>query len=161
LADTVIEHRPSTSGGSSAFTFLATPDLERDLTAFVGGSVHQRLEVRAKPTDAPILYQLCLVPEDISVRPACSDASAMRVTGTGRFVVDQPLSTLSGVTDLDWRRGLTQVMLVIRHPDGTPIDDRFLGQAERTAVDPDAYYPMSVRFSAVLVAPGTDFSGWP
>jgi tetratricopeptide (TPR) repeat protein len=161
LADAVVEHLPSTSGGSSAFTFLAAPGLDRDLSGFLGGSVHQRLEVRSKPTDEPILYQLCLVPEDISVRPACSDANALRVNGVGRFVADQPVATLSGVGELDWRRGLTQVMLVIRHPDGTPIDDRFLGQADHVPVDPDDYYPMTVRFSAVLVAPGSDFAGWP
>ena len=162
IVDTVVEHRIATSSGSGAFTFISTPGLLRDLTGFLGGSLHQRLEIRSKPTDAPILYQICLVPEDISIRPACSDASDLSVSGAGRYVADQPIAALEGIGALDLRRGLVQAMLVIRRPDGTPIDDRLhTAGGERVTFDADDYYPMTVHYSAVIVPPGTDFSGWP
>jgi hypothetical protein len=53
-------------------------------------------------------------------------------------------------------------MLVLRQPDGTPLHDAALpGQAERSPVDPARYFPMEVRVTAVLVAPGGAFPGWP
>ena len=141
---------------------LPVSRLASDLRGFDGGSLHLRLRVQAKPTDAPVHYQVCLVPEDIHVSPACTAAGRLVVTGPGTVSLDVPLASLSGIEALDWRRGVQQLMLVLRQPDGTPIDDRALpGQTARALVDAERYYPMTVHLSAALVPPGAAFPGWP
>ena len=161
VVDDVVEHRAASAGGTSAFTFLGARHLDRDLAAFAGGSLHVRLQVRSKPTADPVRYQICLVPQDIRVSPACTAPERLEVTSAGSFTLDQRLDALSGAAALDWAQGIQQVMLVLRQPDGTPIDDRLLpGQTSRSIVDPARYYPMDVRVSAVLVAPGGAFPGW-
>ena len=162
IADTLVEHRSAADGGTSAFSFLPVSRLASDLRGFDGGSLHLRLRVQAKPTDAPVHYQVCLVPEDIHVSPACTAAGRLVVTGPGTVSLDVPLASLSGIEALDWRRGVQQLMLVLRQPDGTPIDDRALpGQTARALVDAERYYPMTVHLSAALVPPGAAFPGWP
>jgi tetratricopeptide (TPR) repeat protein len=160
--DRRIEHRAASAGGSGAFTFVATPALARDLSGYVGGSLHVRVETADAPSDAPVQYQVCLVPLDISVAPACSDATRLVLGPSGTFVSDQPLASLSGVDRIDWARGITSVMLIVRDADGTPLDERSLTAAgERREIALERYYPRTVHVQAVLVAPGTQFAGWP
>lgn len=155
IVDTAIEHRAASVGGTGAFTFLGTHQLDRDLDAFDGGTLHVRLDVRSKPSDDPVHYQLCLVQEDIAVLPACTPSGALAFGTPGNVTLALPLNALSRAGAVDWSDGVAQLMLVLRQPDGTPIDDRLLpGQTSRTLVDPSRYYPMEVRVTAVLVAPG-------
>jgi len=162
VVDATVEHQATSAGGSGAFTFLATPHLARDLGAFAGGTLHVRLQVRSKPSADPVRYQLCLAPEDIGVTPACTGAEQLEFGATGSSTVTLPLGALSGAAGIDWAGGVSQVMLVLRQPDGTPLHDAALpGRAERSAVDAARYFPMEVRVSAVLVAPGGAFPGWP
>ena len=162
VADATVEHRATSAGGSGAFTFLATPHLARDLGAFAGGTLHIRLQVSSKPSADPVHYQVCLAPEDIGVTPACTGPERLAFVATGGTVTAQPLATLTGAAGIDWSAGVAQVMLVLRQPDGAPVHDAALpGQGERPPVDPARYFPMAVRVTAVLVAPGGAFPGWP
>jgi hypothetical protein len=68
-----------------------TPPLARDLSGYVGGSLHVRVEALGGPSDAPVQYQVCLVPLDIAVAPACSDAHVSS-SAQRRVVSDQPLA---------------------------------------------------------------------
>ena len=160
-ADTVVEHRAASEGGSGAFTFLDTGHLDRDLSAFAGGTLHVRLEVRSKPSDEPVRYQLCLVPESIVVAPACTAPERLEVTSAGSVTVQQALDDLTGGAALEWSSGIEQLLLVLRRPDGEPIDERRLpSQSDVPRIDAARYYPMTVRISAILVAPGGTFPGW-
>jgi tetratricopeptide (TPR) repeat protein len=161
LVDRTVEHRPAVTGVSSAVTFFYSDVFSRDLGAFEGGVLHQRLEVLSKPSDAPVSYQVCLVPHDITTRPACTEASRLSFTEPGAYQAEQPLSSLSGAAALDLRSGLQSLMVVLRHPDGSPIDDGFLErQAGGQEVDIADYFPMVVRLQAVVVPQGAPFPGW-
>jgi len=161
VADTVVEHRAASEGGGGAFTFLDAGHLVRDLGSFIGGTLHVRLDVRSKPSDEPVRYQLCLVPEDIAVAPACTTPGLLEVTSVGSVTNQADLNALAGAGALDWGSGVEQVLLVLRRPDGAPIDDRpSPGQTDAQRIDAARYYPMTVRVSAILVAPGGTFPGW-
>ena len=159
--DHTMEHTASSSGGTGAITFLDTRHLQTDLDGFANGTLHIRLEVRTKPSAEPVDYRLCLVQEDIAVAPACTPAGGLQVTEVGTVTLSQPLTSLAGGT-LAWQRGVHQVMLVLRRPDGTAIDDRLLpGATTRTPIETADYYPMQVRVTGILVASGGGFPGWP
>jgi len=162
LVDRQLEHRAASAGGAGAFTFIATPPLQLDLSSFATGTLYQRLEVLSKPSEAPVRYQVCLVPHDITVSPACSDASRLAFTAPGVFATNQSVASLSGASSIAWRQGITSVMLVLRNHENTPVDDRSLvGTGERASIDMSAYYPMTVRYQAMLVPAGASFPGWP
>jgi hypothetical protein len=138
-----------------------TPPLARDLSGYVGGSLHVRVEALAGPSDAPVQYQLCLVPFDIAIAPACSDAGALVLGPSGASVSAQSLSGLSGSDRIDWANGIASVMLIMRDESGTPLDEQALTAAgERRQIDLERYYPRTLRVQAVLVPPGAAFAGW-
>lgn len=161
VLDARIVHRSADEGGSGAFTFVAAPGLTRDLSGYVGGSLRVRVEVLDAPSDAPVRYQVCLVSADTTIAPACSDGSSLVLGPEGTFESVQPLAALSGSERIDWSRGITSVMLIVRDESGAPVDDRFFNvAAQRSDIDLDRYYPRTVRVQAVLVAPGSSFGGW-
>lgn len=162
VADVVLQHSSAEEGGAGAFSFVATPDLERDFSTFSGGTLFQRLEVRSKPSDVPVHYQLCLVPnDDISVQPLCASAEQLVFADEGVYESRQELASLSGAQSIDWSSGFESLILVIKDPSGLPVDNRYLLGDGRNPPDPELYYPMEVRYSAVVVPRGGSFPGWP
>lgn len=160
LIDDTIEHVASDGSTSSAFTFLPANAAAPEVGRYLQGTLHQRLDVLSKPTDAPVRYQFCLVPDDIVVPPACGDPGALAFTGTGVVRTSQPLASLAGIDAVDWERGLESFLLIVRAPDGTPIDEQRLVAAEAESIDLTRYYPMRVRFQAVLTPPGAQPPDW-
>src|SRR6056297_3532093 len=123
LVDAVAEHRRSAAGPSPAVAFLPVPALaDADLAGRTGDVIHLRVEVLDKPSDAPVLYQVCLVPADIAVRPACTDPDRLAFSGTGTYEGEQPWSGLAGFDGVDWQAGVDSVMAVLRRPDGAPLE---------------------------------------
>ena len=166
IANESITHVSAEEGGSGAFSFLPGESLERNLASpvdFTSGTLFQRLEVLSKPSDVPVHYQLCLVPNDsISVQPACTSSNLLVFEEEGVFEAQQPVSSLSGFQGIDWGNGLESVILVIKDPSGVPVDNRYLlGNGNQEPPDPELYYPMEVRFTAVVVPDGMPFPGWP
>ena len=151
---------------TSAFTFFNSPaNIEGDLTApvnYAGGTLRQRVEVISKPSDLPVRYQICLVPTNIALRPACSDETQLTFTEPGIYEANQALSTFSNAGPIDWRQGILNVMLIVKDGEGNPIDGSFpLVENWHGTPDLSLYYPMQVRYSAVIIPPGGEFTGWP
>ena len=142
--------------------FKSASNLSQDLEApvdYAGGTLYQRAEVMEKPSDEPVRLQFCLVPnDDISVKPACSDAANLSFSDTGAVESKQALSSLSQYGDVDWSRGVSNLMVIVKDANGDPVD---LGYADFSEADLARYYPLKLRFSAVLVPAGGDFPGWP
>lgn len=162
LVDRVVDHTMPDVGGSGAFTFLDASGVPRDLGGYASAVLHQRVEVLEKPSEAAVRYQMCLVPQDIQVEPACSDATRLQFQQAGTYQATQEVNGLNGVDALDWEEGLESLMLVVRGDDGEPVDGRFQVTREaREALDLDAYYPMRVHVQAILVPDGSEFPGWP
>lgn len=161
LVDAVAEHSRSSAAASPSVAFVPAPGLvDEDLADHTGDMIHFRVEVRDKPSDAPIHYQLCLVPKDIAARPACTDPSRLAFSAAGTYEGDQAWSDLAGFGGVDWQRGIDSAMVVLRRPDGTPLESPLPGSDEGDS-DLATYLPMTVRIQALAVPPGTPFPGWP
>ena len=148
--------------GTGAFSFFNTSNkLPRNLIEpinYAGGTLYQKLEVLNKPSDAPVHYQVCMVPnDDISVKPACSTASGLSFNVPGVYEQQQSVPSFSQFDNMDWSKGILNLMLVIRDANNDPVDARFV----QSSGAEDAYYPMTVRYTAVLVPAGGQFQGWP
>jgi tetratricopeptide (TPR) repeat protein len=157
-------HESPDRNGAGAFVFFEAPSaLVRDLTgpdSYAAGTVYQRLEVISKPSDAPVSYQLCLVPnDDIGVRPACSTSGTLQFTTPGVYESAQPVSTFSQSNAIDWRRGISDLFVVIRDAQGNPVDPRYFFDSAGP-LELDRYYPMQVRYQAMIIPAGSSFPGW-
>lgn len=157
-------HESPDHGGAGAFVFFEAPStLVRDLTgpdSFANGTIYQRLEVISKPSDTPVSYQLCLVPnDDIGVKPACSTAGTLNFDSPGIYESAQPVSSFSQSNAIDWRRGITDLFVVIRDEQGNPADPRYFFDSS-AALELDLFYPMEVRYQAMIVPAGSSFPGW-
>jgi tetratricopeptide (TPR) repeat protein len=162
LLDINYTHKKPDEGGSGAFSFFKSPpNLSGDISNFASGTVYQRVEVLSKPSDRPVNYQICLVNgDDISVGPACSNLGALTFSSPGTYEAEQSVTAFSNYGSLSWERGLTEVMLVLKDENGNSLDDRY-SYATSEALDLDQYYPMEVRYTAILVPEGSSFPGWP
>ncbi|MEX2541099.1 MAG: hypothetical protein WD314_04795, partial [Trueperaceae bacterium] len=165
LVDSVLTHQSADAGGNGAFSFVPNSDLKRDLADpvdYAGGTLYQRLDVRSKPSDEVVHYQLCLVPNDaISVQPACAASNLLSFSGEGVFEANVDLSEMSGYQSIDWENGVESLILVVKNDSGLPVDNRYALGDGAVPPDPALYYPMEVRFTAVLVPAGGRFTGWP
>ncbi len=162
LVDATISPRPVEQGGEGAFTFLEAPAAAvGDLRAYGRGTLHVQVELLDKPTDEPVLVQLCLVPDDlITVRPACSEPSALRLEDEGVVSVAQSVAGMEGAAAIDWSQGMAQVLVVLRDGAGRPLDARYAYDEQGRPLDVAAYYPMSLHVRAALVPEGGTFTGW-
>ncbi len=161
LLDVTYTHQKPEDNGSGAFSFFKSPQsLTGDISNFANGMVYQRLEVKNKPGDKPVNYQLCLVNgEDVSVGPACSALGNLAFNGPGVYKSEQSVTSFSNYGGMNWARGLSEVMLVLKNEEGKALDDRYYAPAP--AFDLNEYYPMEVRYTAIFVPEGGSFPGWP
>lgn len=165
LLDTTITPRAPETGGEGAFTFMPAPaaavgNLDEPYD-YAHGTLYLQVEVLDRPTDDPVFVQLCLVPDDlITVSPACSDASRVRLPSSGVVSATQSVTGLDGAAGVDWSQGMAQLIVVLRDTEGRPLDSRYALDTNGRPLDVTAYYPMNLRVRAALVPPGGTFSGW-
>lgn len=153
----------SGAGESGAISFFkSASDLSSNLRTpvdYASGTLYQRVEVLEKPSGEPVQLQMCLVPnDDISVRPTCSSAAQLSFTSDGTYEAQQPLNSFSQYGGIDFSKGVSNLMVIAKNAAGEPIDPAY---ANVTEADLAAYYPMTLRYSAVLVPAGGSFPGWP
>jgi tetratricopeptide (TPR) repeat protein len=154
--------RPDIVDRGAVSFFAVTPDLHQNWQTpinYAGGVVYQRLEVSRKPSLEPITYQLCLVPnDDISIKPACSRAQGLEFHDIGVYEFQQPLSNFYQYDSINWSRGISNLIVILRDENGNPLDPR---SSPEQRLDLNLYYPIEVRYSVVLVPEGGTFRGWP
>jgi tetratricopeptide (TPR) repeat protein len=163
LLDITYTHKKPEENGSGAFSFFKSPpSLTGDISNFASGTIYQRVQVLSKPSDKPVNYQVCLVNgDDISVGPACSSLGSLTFSSPGTYESQVAVPSLSNYANVNWERGLTEVMLVLKDAEGNSLDDRYSYRSGTEAPDLDQYYPMEVRYTAILVPEGSSFPGWP
>jgi tetratricopeptide (TPR) repeat protein len=163
VLDVTYKHKSPDDGGSGAFSFFKSPSsLTGDLNnGFSSGTLYQRIKVLNKPSNQVVNYQLCLVPSgDISVGPACSSLEGLSFSEIGIYESNQSVSSLSNAQGVDWSKGLSEVMLVVKDGNGNTVDDRYSYRSD-TPLDMTQFYPMEVQYTAILVPEGSSFPGWP
>lgn len=145
LVDATASHGAA-GAASAAVAYVPASAPGSDLAALADGVLRVRVEVTAKPGDAPVLYQVCLVPPDVSVAPACSAIDLLAFRAPGTYVAEVRWSALSGAGGIDWSRGIDAVLWVLRRPDGTAVD--------AAAADAARYLPMTARVRASALPAG-------
>lgn len=135
-----------------------------DLTApynYGEGTFHIRAEIFSQPIAQNMRLQFCVW------QPYNGDAYGNEQCGKLRSVTGNPGSILTWseteasmwvLHPIEWDRSRTRVSFVVKNSDNDPISD-YLGW-NWFGEDPDAWYPLNIRFTIILVAKGQVFSGW-
>lgn len=163
ILDTTYDHTTSTK----AFSFFNIPSgIPSNLISpvnYAQGTLYQRLQVLTKPSSKNVKYQICLFQDQIiPSKHACSNEYSLSFTGTGTHYANQPVSTMFQYNNINWGRSLLTQMLVVKDINGKPVDDRY-GFAGAWSGSPNfgLYYPMKVRYTAIIVPPGGGPPVWP
>ena len=144
--------------GAAAF-FEPSVDLKKDLSAYASGTLYQKVEILTKPSDKLVQYQLCLIPNDnVSVRPTCSNPANLTATTPGVYEAKQALSSFSNYAEIDWSKGVSSLMMIVRDQEGKPIDS---SRMQESGDNLSSYYPQKINFAVVLVPASGSFDGWP
>lgn len=149
------------AGGAIVYENLpgAFPD---DLTAdgYDAGTLHQKVTVSATPGMRETTLSFCLVQTDRDpMNRACTDSSSVAFMSTDTVTTSQTISTFDGIGNLDLTSALAEVAVVASDTNGYMVD----GGNTMWDGSPDfsLYYPLTVRYEAVLVADGETFTGFP
>lgn len=127
---------------------------------FAQGTIHLRAEIFGQPIAQPMNLQFCFGQQiDTDVRQACVPASY--VVGNAGAVI----TWSANVQDMwqlgnpvDWTVPRDWNGVVIKNRAGQPVSD--LQGWNWSGEDPDLWYPLDMRFMAVVVEQGATFTGW-
>ena len=126
---------------------------------FAQGTIYYRMQVRSQPQPQDMRIQFCVWQDDLTLE-GCGPIA--RVSGAPGTVVtwSEPVQEMwkkNGVP-LDWTRPRQRYGLAIKNRNGAPVSD--IGNWNWSGEDPDAWYPLDMRMTIVVVAQGATFSGW-
>jgi len=125
---------------------------------YVGGTIYLRLEVRHQPQPQSMRLQICWSQPG---RETCTRAG--RIVGQPGAVItwSQPVARLWSLNDghsaVDWTQPRHNAIFV-RDSANHIVSD--YGDWNWGGHDPNQWFPLDVRFTAVVVAAGGTFSGW-
>jgi hypothetical protein len=134
---------------------------------YAHGTVHYRMEIRScAGSGQDVCIQMCYHQDNLS-RESCSSGRSFRTftAGSQEPVVitwSEALSSWWQYSSIDWTRARQRIMLAIKKgtsTGGTPISNICCGW-NWAGLDPNQIYPIDMRWTAVVVAPGSTFSGW-
>jgi hypothetical protein len=136
------------------------------------GTVYTRVEVRSMPSTERFMLQMqiCQYKADgtgpyygIENCGAWHLVPAPTASGPGLIGWSwnvQDMWKMDGVP-IDWSRSRSSHAVVVWTPDGKNISDYSIpGNPAWGGVNPDSFFPMTLRFTCVLVSKGSTFSGW-
>jgi hypothetical protein len=123
---------------------------------YAGGTIHLRLEVRNQPQPQSMRLQICWWQDG---RESCTRAG--KIVGQPGAVTtwSQPVARLWSLNDtpIDWSQPRSHGIFV-RDADNDIVSD--YGDWNWAGHDPADWFPLDVRFTAVVVEAGGTFSGW-
>ncbi|MCL7412873.1 MAG: carbohydrate binding domain-containing protein [ANME-2 cluster archaeon] len=152
--------------GFSKFNFapgFPTGSLKSPIN-YAGGTLYQRIKVYSKPSSYPVRYQVCVFQDHItSDKHACSSSSKLTFTRPGTYYASQSMTSLFNYGGIDWNRQLLVAMTVVKDKYGTPVDNTYSQFTNKWYGAPNLglYYPMNVRYTAIIVPPGGGAPVWP
>ena len=167
-----IKYSPTATGNNvcnhEAFKFFqlppSTPENWTSPINYSQGTLHQRIQIIEKPTSTQVRYAICLFQDMVRAeRHACGDLSRMAFTAPGTYYSSQSMPTLYQYsTAVDWTRRPHVIMLHMtdannHQPDSYPeFIDLWYGTPNW-----GLYYPMKLRYTAIIVPPGGGQPVWP
>jgi hypothetical protein len=128
------------------------------------GTLYQRLQVISKPSSTPVKYALCMFQDEIiPSNHACGDLGKLTFTAAGTYYSSQVMTSLYQYsTAVDWVRKPHVIMLHITDANSHQ-PDSYAGYMDKWFGTPNwgLYYPMRVRYTAIVVPPGGGAPVWP
>jgi len=126
---------------------------------FAQGTVHYRVHVRSQPQPQNMRIQLCIWQDSLTLEncgplATVSGATDTVVTWSGTV---QSMWKKNGIS-IDWTRARQRYGIAIKNAQGQPVSD--LSGWAWSGEDPNAWYPLDMRVTIVVVARGATFSGW-
>ncbi|VVB55281.1 Carbohydrate binding domain protein [uncultured archaeon] len=150
-----------------AFTpFPIPPDFPDNLVSpidYAHGTAYQRVQVITKPSNKIVQYQHCVFQDGILAnKQVCTTASKLQFSSPGTYYSNQSMTSLFQYPYISWDRALLVQELIVKDSRGWPVDDRY-GFSGKWIGSPDfsLYYPMKVRYTYIIVAPGGGEPVWP
>jgi hypothetical protein len=131
---------------------------------FAHGTLYLRVEIRKMPSKKSMIIKF-LAYQDKTTREQGSRRRLIDGPAPGGApvvvewiqAVDKMWMTNSNMP-IDWSKQRSMMQITFMRPDGKPVSD-YMGW-KWNGENPDEWYPMDVRFTAVVVAKGQTFSGW-
>jgi hypothetical protein len=127
---------------------------------YAEGTMHFRAEIREMPSEKIVRLQFCQW-QDGNKLQACGDLGKLYYLGIPIVLEwSQPIremGKLNGVP-LDWTRARNRCGIAVKNAAGLPVSD-YSGWNWNGEV-PAQWYPMNIRFTAVVVEKGKIFGGW-
>ncbi len=131
---------------------------------YAQGTLYQRIEIIEKPTTTPARYALCMFQDQVlAPRHACGDLTKIKFTGPGLYYSSQAMTTFYQYsTAIDWTRKPHVIMLHVTD-DFNHQPDSYTGFMNLWYGTPNwsLYYPMKLRYTAIIVPPGGGAPVWP
>ncbi len=115
---------------------------------YAGGSVHVRLEVKTKPSDAPTRYQICF---EMKQNYCCTD-QAPPYTTTGVYEWDTDVATMWRPGPVDFSQGILQSALILKDTNNVKPAPENVGDATSKL-----YMPSDLDVTVTVVAAGSEF----
>ncbi|UHD17109.1 PKD domain-containing protein [Thiocapsa bogorovii] len=126
---------------------------------YAEGTLQMRAEIRGQPVAQAMKLQFCMWQYSLTLE-TCS--SMRDVPGTPGTVVTWsssiPTMYKKDGNPLDWANPRQRYALSIKNSAGLPVSD-FSGW-NWYGENPDAWYPLDIRYTVVAVPPGKTFGGW-
>lgn len=137
-----------------------TPMDNGDWTApvnYAEGTIHMRIEIRRQPVAQAMRLQICFWQEG---RESCTRAYPIGGTPGAVVTWSQPVQKLWALNDvpIDWSVPRSGSGIVIKNSQGEMVSD--YGEWDWSGEDPNQWFPLDLRFTAVVVERGGVFSGW-
>ena len=129
------------------------------------GTLYQRVQIISKPNSTTaVTYAICLFQDWIDASAhACGGQKKILFTTTGTYYSSQAMNTLYQYsTAVDWTRQPHVLMLHMGDKDGQQPDSYadFMNLWYGTP-NWNLYYPMELRYTAIIVPPGGGAPVWP
>lgn len=132
---------------------------------FADGTIHFRATISKMPTNKLLKMQFCIWQESVAgegyANEICSELRNFDYKG--QPVTDYwstPLADMYQISmnPIDWTRPRQRYAGVIKNSAGNPVTD--YSNWNWSGENPGHWYPMELRFTAVVVETGKTFSGW-
>lgn len=144
--------------GDAAVTAAGNIDWTSPIN-FADGTMHFRVEIFHQPVPKDMKLQICFWQNGTTLE-SCSPLAALigNPGATAEWSVAVSKMYKKDGLPIDWSQPRSRVRVAIKNSKGIPVSD--IGDWNWGGDDPDEWYPLDMRFTAVVVEKGAGFSGW-
>lgn len=150
VADATYTHSAQTTTDSH-YKVDPTPETPADWANpvdYATGSVHVRLEVKTKPSDAPTRFQICF---EMKVNYSCTD-QVKAYTAPGVYEWDTDVQAGYRPGPVDFSQGILRTALILKDTNNVKPSPENVGAATAAL-----YLPSDLRVTVTVVSAGSEY----